>query len=403
MAKGKIIFHVDVNSAFLSWTAVDKLSNGEEIDLRNIAAVIGHDENRGVVLAKSEAAKKHGIITGESIITAKRKCPGITIAPPDFKIYSHFSRCMMELLRDYTPYIEQYSIDECFMDMTNFLDDDPVSAANAIKKRIFNEFGFTVNVGISCNKLLAKMASELKKPNLVHTLYPEEINTKLWPLPVGELFMVGKSTKNKLNELSIYTIGDLAKYNVNILKKVLKNYGTMIWNYANGVDESEVENGDDNEVKIISNSNTFSMDISSRAEAHRALLALCDNVAARLRKTNRFCSCISVNIRDSEFRNYSHQKKLKNPTSSTKVIFDAAKGLFDNIWKREAIRLLGVALSGLENEESYQLSMFGDIRENERNKALDRAIDGIRNKFGDDAIIRSVFLEKKEKKQDGEI
>lgn len=395
MGNERIIFHVDVNSAFLSWTAVDRLKYGDVIDLRTIPAIIGHDESRGVVLAKSELAKKFNIVTGESIYMAKRKCPNIVIVNPDFNIYNHFSKAMMELLGDYTPYIEQYSIDECFMDMTNFLEDEPVKMACNIKKRIHEELGFTVNVGISCNKILAKMASELKKPDRVHTLFTEEIKRKMWPLPVGELFMVGRRSAAKLNEIGIFTIEDLATYNEITLKKLFKSYGSMIWNYANGIDNSEVESNEDYQIKIISNSTTFSRDISNRSEAHRALISLCDNVSARLRKTNRYCKSISVNVRNSDFKNYSHQKKLNNSTDSTKVINDTVKELFDATWKGETIRLLGVALSNLEYEENEQISMFSNVNADEKNKALDKALDDIRAKYGQNAVIRSVFLEKK--------
>jgi DNA polymerase IV len=395
MGSEKIIFHVDVNSAFLSWSAVHRLKGGEEIDLRTIPAIIGHDEGRGVVLAKSELAKKFNIITGESIYVAKRKCPNIVIVNPDFNIYNHFSKAMMELLGDYTPYIEQYSIDECFMDMTNFLEGEPVKMANDIRNRVYEELGFTVNVGISCNKVLAKMGSELKKPNLVHTLFPEEMKTKLWPLPVGELFMVGRRSEAKLKEIGIMTIGDLAKYNEITLKKIFKSYGSLIWNYANGIDNSAIESNDDYQVKIISNSNTFSRDIGNRSEAHRALISLCDNVSSRLRKTNRFCQSISVTVRNSNFKNYSHQRKLKNPTDSTKLIYETAKDLFDAIWKGETIRLLGVALSNLEDEENEQISMFNNVSVDKKSKALDKVMDDIKSKYGENAVIRSVFLENK--------
>ena len=238
------------------------------------------------------------------------------------------------------------------------------------------------------------MASDLKKPDRVHTLFPIEVKDKLWPLGVGELFMVGKRSTAKLNEIGIYTIGDLAGYNVITLTKIFKSYGQMIWNYSNGIDESEVQSSDDYQIKIISNSTTFSRDISNRTEAHRALLSLCDNVSARLRKTNRFCSCISVTVRDSRFKNYSHQRKLKNPTHTTKTIFQISKELFDSIWKGESIRLLGIALSSLEYEENDQISMFGSVKRDEKNKALDKVIDDIRNKYGENSVMRSVFLKK---------
>lgn len=395
MKSDRIIFHVDVNSAFLSWSAVDKLHKGEDLDIRSIVAAIGHDESRGVVLAKSEAAKKFKITTGESIITAKRKCPELVIINPDFTVYSHYSALMVELLRQYTPYVEQYSIDECFLDMTNFLEDEPLIVANSLRERIYNELGFTVNIGISCNKILAKMGSELKKPNRVHTLFPNEMSTKMWPLPVGDLFMVGRKSSAKLNEMGIFTIGELAKYNEFTLKRSFKSYGSTIYRYANGIDDSPVESNEDYEIKIISNSTTFQTDISGRGQAHKAILALVENVSSRLRKSGRFCSCVSVSIRDSNFKNYSHQRKLKNSTDATKQIYDVAVELFDNIWKGEAVRLLGVALSNLEYEAAEQLSIFSNEKVDNKSKELDKVIDQLRGKYGEQAIVRSIFLENK--------
>lgn len=395
MGYGKIIFHVDVNSAFLSWSATDRLLKGEELDIRTIPAVIGHDENRGVVLAKSESAKGFHIVTGESILTAKRKCPELKIIHPDFKIYNHYSSLMVELFNQYTPYVEQYSIDECFLDMTNFLDGEPIAIANNLRERIYNELGFTVNIGISSNKILAKMGSELKKPNRVHTLWREEMETKLWPLPVGELFMVGRKSAKKLNDMGIFTIGELAKYNEVTLKKSFKSYGSMIYKYANGIDESQVESNEDYQIKIISNANTFQVDITCKREAHKALLALVENVASRLRKSEKYCTCISINIRNNNFKNYSHQRKLVNSTDSTKLIYDTAVELFDEIWRGEPIRLLGVALSNLEYEVQQQISMFSDDKQANKNKALDKVIDELRGKFGQQAIVRSIFLENK--------
>lgn len=395
MSGERIIFHVDVNSAFLSWSATDRMHKGEEVDLRTIAAVIGHDESRGVVLAKSEEAKKFRITTGESIITAKRKCSGLVIVKPDFEVYSHYSSLMVELLKQYTPYVEQYSIDECFLDVTNFLEDEPVIVANGLRERIYNELGFTVNIGISCNKILAKMGSELKKPNRVHTLFPKEMPSKLWPLPVGDLFMVGRKSALRLNEMGIFTIGELAKYNELTLKKSFKSYGSTIYRYANGIDDSTVESNDDYQIKIISNATTFQVDIRSREEAHKAILALVENVSTRLRKSGRYCGCVSVSIRNSNFKNYSHQRKLKNPTDETKQIYDTTVELFDNLWKGEAVRLLGVALSNLECDAAEQLSMFSNENIDNKNKALDKVIDELRGKFGEQAIVRSIFLENK--------
>lgn len=382
----KVIFHIDVNSAFLSWSAAEALKNGDAVDIREIPSVIGGDENsrRGVVLAKSNLAKGYGVITGESLYSARKKCPDLKVVPPNFTVYEKCSRAMMELLKEYTPLFQQYSIDECFLDVTKDLIDEPVKMAHIIKDRIQKEFNFTVNVGVSCNKLLAKMASELKKPNMVNTLYPCEIHEKLWPLPVDELFMVGRSTKLKLNSLYIYTIRDLANYNVDILEAKLKSYGRMIYEYANGIDESPVYS-EDCDMKGISSSTTLAVDLESRKQALDILFSLGEELSQRLRSTKKYCSSISVNIKSSDFKNYSHQKKLLNPTDSTKKILETVQELFDEMWKNEPIRLLGVALTNLSDEANYQISIFEDVQ-NPKEKALDEAMDSIRNKYGRDAV-----------------
>lgn len=399
MENTKVIFHVDVNSAFLSWTAVDKLNNGEKVDIRDISSVIGGDEEsrHGIVLAKSTSAKSYGIVTGESLYSARKKCPDVLILPPCFSIYKKCSLNMMNLLKEYTPVIEQYSIDECFMDMSAELKgSEPLEVAENIRVMVKEVLGFTVSVGVSTNKVLAKMASELRKPDKVNTLYPYEIKAKLWPLPVEELFMVGKSAVARLNNIYIHTIGDLANYNVDILEKKFKSYGRTIWQYANGIDNSKVEPINDSEMKVISNSTTLSQDIISMEEANKVIIMLCENIAFRLRKINKCCTSVSVSIRSSNFNNYSHQKKFKTPTDSTKKIVEVARILFAETWRNEPIRLIGVQLSGICNEQYSQISLF-DTDNDEKGKLLDRTIDSIREKYGNDTLKRSIFIEKPKK------
>lgn len=389
MERDRIIFHVDVNSAFLSWTAVEKLRKGEKIDIREIPSVIGGDEasRHGIVLAKSMPAKKYGIVTGESLYSARKKCHELLIFSPSFNIYKESSRKLMSLLKEYTPIIEQYSIDECFMDLTFDIGNlTPLKLAEIIKERVKRELGFTVNIGISSNKLLAKMASELEKPDKINTLYKDEIKTKLWPLPVGELFMVGRSGKEKLNKLFIHNVGELANFNVDILVNKFKSYGKLIWEYANGIDNSRV-NSSEEEVKVISNSVTLSKDISSQEEIKKVLIEISENVSSRLRKIDRCCTSISVSIRTSNFKNYSHQKKLKTPTNCTKNIIETSNIIFIEMWKREPIRLLGIQLSGLCDSEIKQISLFENTSD-EKNASLDKAVDLIRQKYGDSAIKR---------------
>lgn len=393
--ENRFIFHVDVNSAFLSWSASDRIKNGDTLDLRNVPSVVGGDEKsrHGIVLAKSVPAKKYGIVTGESLYSARKKCPEVIIIPPCFRVYKSCSSLLVSLLKEYTPAVEQYSIDECFMDVTYDMFDEPYKMACSIKDRIKSELGFTVSIGVSHNKLLAKMASDLKKPDAVSTIYPSEIQKKMWPLPVEELFMVGKRAKEKLNGMYIFTIGELAQYDMKVLKSKFKSYGELIWKYANGIDESPVRSSD-SELKAISSSNTFSKDITLREEAVREIFLLCENVSARLRKIHKYCGSLSVAIKSSDFRYYSHQKKFGYPTQSTKKVMLLAEELFDEMWKKEPIRLLGVSVSQLHDESIRQISVFDDNSE-EKENALDRAIDLIRCNYGDDSIKRACLMKKK--------
>ena len=394
--KEKLIFHIDVNSAFLSWSATDKLRRGEELDLREIAAVIGGDEEsrRGVVLAKSVPAKKFGIVTGESLFTARKKCGNLVVISPDFRLYERCSKDMREIFRDYTPYVEKVSIDECFLDVTSYNTSREAALALAcdIKDRIKTELGFTVNIGISDVRLLAKMASDFEKPDKIHTLFKNEIQKKMWHLQVGELFMVGRRTVPRLNNLNIFTIGDLAQYDVEILQYHFKSSGLMMWKYANGIDNSEVKSNRD-ELKGISNSTTLSEDIQSKNEAYKVLLTLVEHTATRLRNIRKCCYCISVTIRNREFVDYSRSKTLSNATDSTEEILETVKNLFNELWKGEPIRLLGVSLNNLCEDNFKQMSIF-DVESvhDEKQRALDKTMDNLRRKYGDTVVVKSVLL-----------
>jgi DNA polymerase-4 len=236
--------HIDVNNAFLSWTAIDRLKKGDSVDLRTIPSIIGGDESKrhGIVVAKSNIAKKFGIQTAEPIYMARRKCPSIVIVEADHDLYKRYSDYLYNLFLQYTDKVERFSIDECFLDLTGYLKsgEDLVKLGIEIKERIKKEFGFTVNVGASDDKILAKMASDFEKPDKIHTLFKYEIEEKLWNLPVSEMFMVGKKSIPKLNKIGIKTIGDLAKTDKTILIKNFGKYGYMIWRYANGESKEEV-------------------------------------------------------------------------------------------------------------------------------------------------------------------
>lgn len=396
--KEKLIFHIDVNSAFLSWSAADKLKQGEHIDLRDIASVIGGDEQsrRGVVLAKSMLAKKSGIITGESLFTARKKCANLVVVSPDFRIYEKCSRDMKAIFMDYTPFVEKFSIDECFLDVTSYNTSREAALALAcdIKDRIKSELGFTVNIGMSDVKLLAKMASDFEKPDKIHTLFKSEIKKKLWNLQVGELFMVGSKTVPRLNNLNIFTIGDLAQYDIEFLKYHFKSGGMMMWKYANGIDNSEVKSNK-HELKGISNSTTLSEDINSKNEAYKVLLALVEHTATRLREIKKCCYCICVTIRNHEFIDYSRSKTLSNATDSTEEILKTVKSIFDESWKGEPIRLLGVSLNNLCEDNFKQISIFDmDSVRDKKQRAIDKTMDSLRGKYGEDIVMKSVFLKK---------
>lgn len=409
----KIIFHIDVNSAYLSWSALEKLHSGSDIDLRTIPAIIGGDmaKRHGVVLAKSIPAKAYGIVTGEPIVNAMRKCPNLTLAPPDHHLYSRRSRELMTLLSDISPDIEQVSVDECYMDYTPIKNhySSPEDAAVMIKDRVKTQLGFTVNIGISDRKVLAKMASDFRKPDLVHTLYSYEIQDKMWHLPVSSLFMCGHSSVETLHKLEILTIGDLARADRSIIEAHLKSHGILLWEYANGIDDSKVVTVQA-DAKGIGNSTTLSQDAEDKETVYRVLLSLAESVSHRLRAQNQAAGMISTEIKYHTFKKISHQTTLSAPTNQTDLIYKTACALFDEIWDGTPVRLLGIRSSKLVSAaEPVQLSIF-DLPEAvpahpsdahaepsaKKKEQLDAALDSIRKRFGDDAVVRgSLILNRK--------
>lgn len=393
----RIIFHIDVNSAFLSWEAVYRLAHkGGTLDLREVPSAVGGDitMRHGIILAKSIPAKNYGVKTGESIPEAKQKCPNIILVPPNYNLYERCSRAFMDILRDYSDVVEQYSIDEAFVDMTEscHLFGTPVEAAEQIRERVSRELGFTVNVGVSENKLLAKMASDFKKPNRVHTLWKEEIPVKMWPLAVSDLFFVGRATTQKLFSMGIRTIGELAHTDPGYLKTVLKKQGEVVWGFANGIDLSPVLQ----EVpanKGYGNSTTTPYDVTDGETAKLVLLALAETVGNRLRKDGATVSVISVGIRWTDLSYNSHQKGLKISTNITKEIYENACELFDTLWDGRAIRHLGIHTSRVAAEDAgRQLSLFDEI-DYEKLQRMDSTVDSIRERFGIDAVKRAAFAE----------
>lgn len=391
-----LIFHIDVNSAFLSWESAHRLmQNPHAQDLRLINSVIGGDEEQrhGIVLAKSPSAKKYGIQTGEPLAQARRKCPDLVIAPPNHALYAEYSKRFIRILEEVAPVIEQCSIDEAFCDMTGTtgLYGDPVAFAHKLKDRIYSELGFTVNIGISTNKLLAKMASDFKKPNLVHTLFPEEIPTKLWPLPLEDLYGIGKSSAKRLHSLGFRSIGDLAHANKQYLISNFKSQGEYIWNSANGIASADLTYIPPAN-KGYGNSITLPYDITDTDTANRILLSLCETVGARIRAEDAYISVVQVQIVDCEFVHHSRQTTLPSTTNVTEKIYDCAKQLFAEGWDYTPIRLLGVSTSKASNESYEQYNLF-DRDKFERLSKLNSAIDKIRSKYGDDSIKRACFVE----------
>lgn len=395
----RVIFHVDVNSAFLSWTATYRIKVlGETLDLREIpSAVAGDRENRqGVILAKSQPAKKCGVKTGEPIFQALKKCPELTVVPPDYALYVEASRHFTALLRQFAPVVEQYSIDEAWADMTGTegLYGSPVAAAEMLRQKIYDELGFTVNIGISTNKLLAKMAGDFEKPNKVHTLYPWEIEKKLWPLPVRELFMVGPATEKKLHLLGIETIGQLAQADPKLIRQKLYKPGLALWNSANGrYSDTLLPVPEDN--KGYGNATTLPADVTDAAQAYRVLLSLCETVGTRMRRDKKSARCIAVSLRTKDFVNFSHQTTLANATDSTEELFRHACRIFDEAWDGETpLRQLGVQATRLEERGLRQYDLFSVIsaEDYERKAKLDNTVDDLREKYGEGILRRARFV-----------
>ena len=390
-----VIFHIDVNSAFLSWEAVYRIHHlGGNLDLRDIPSAVGGDitKRHGIILAKSIPAKKYNIKTGESVPEALRKCPDLVLVPPNYNLYQKSSKAFMNILKEYGPVVEQYSIDEAYIDMTGTesLFGKPEDVANVIRERINKELGFTVNIGISNNKVLAKMASDFRKPDKVHTLWLSEIKDKMWTLPASELFFVGRATTRKLNNLGIKTIGELAQTDLSIIKSHLGKHGEVIWSFANGIDFSAVEPVPPPN-KGYGNSTTIAFDVTDPNTAKLVLLSLAETVSARLRDDNVKIKVISVGIRDYNLGYYSHQKKLKAATNITREIYESACQVFDEMWDKVPIRHLGIHTSQVVTEEIRQLNLFDDL-DYEKLERLDRAVDDIRKRFGADSIVRASFI-----------
>lgn len=391
----RIVMHVDVNSAYLAWEAVHRLENGSTLDLRDIPSIVGGDPKtrRGIVLAKSIPAKRYNIQTGETLHAAFQKCPHLTSVKPSYGLYMKCSNAMKALLERYVGSIQRFSIDEFFIEITDCkrMYGDYLLLAHQLKDAIYTELGFSVNVGISNNKLLAKVASDFTKPNRVHTLFPHEIQDKMWPLPVGDLYMVGRQTVPKLHQLGIYTIGDLAKSDRDFIRFKLKKHGLMIHDFAHGIEDSALRGDTQVGVKGIGNSTTISYDVTQASDAYMVLLSLTEMVGMRLREANYLAGLVAVSIRSHDLSHYSHQRQLSFQTDTTLSLFEVVKSLFDEAWQGEPIRHLGVRVSSFSPKTFYQYSLLDPLHI-EKKRTLDATLDALRLRYGNRTVQRACFV-----------
>ena len=386
----RIIMHIDVNNAFLSWTALYLLEQGYQTDIRNIEAIIAGDPKKrsGIVLAKSTPAKRKGVKTAETIYEAKRKCPNLKIFKPTYEMYKRKSEELFKILKSYTPDIEKASIDESYLDYGKIKNiyGNELEFAKKLQNQIKEELGFTVNIGIANNKLCAKMASDFTKPNRIHTLYKNEIKQKMYTLPIENLFGVGKQTAEKLKYLNIKTIKDLATKDEYSLRKIFKNQAKHLIEIANGIDNSEVDSSE-YKPKGISHELTLKEDTTSKQELYKYLRILSEMVSKRIRKENKYAKVICVILKDNKFKRYSHQKKLKNQVNSYNEIYNYSKEILNEFYKNEKIRLIGIRLDDLKEEKAYQTSLFD--KEPEKDEKIDKIIDQINDKYGKPVLKRA--------------
>ncbi len=388
-----IIMHIDVNNAFLSWSAIYMLKNGYNEDIRYQESVIGGDEKarRGIVLAKSMVAKARGVKTAETLKEAKRKCNDLKVYPPNYKFYKYMSKKMFDLISGYIPDIEILSIDECFADYSKVKNiyGDEIKFAYKLKKEIKQQLGFSVNIGVANNRLCAKMASDFLKPDRVHTLYQYEIENKMYPLPIERLYGVGKKTAIKLRNININTIGDLAHYDIKLLSIYFKNQAQKLIDSARGISDSMIilKNRDTS----ISNSTTLSYNVNSLDDINVVLQVLVENVCISLRKKKKYASVVNVVLKDKFFKTKQHQKKLLNATDNTDIIYDVSKKLVNELYHDESIRLIGVGLSKLKDNKNYQISIFDKDVENNN---LDKVVDSLKLKYGTNIIKKASIVNK---------
>lgn len=392
----RVIFLVDMNAFFIGCEALRNPS------LKSRPAAVAGDPKRrsGIILTANYEARKYGVKTTMTIYQAEKLCPEIVLVPPDRKLYEEKSREVMELFGQFTPIVEQNSIDEAWLDLTGCENiwGKPTEIAKNIMARINNELGLWCSIGISENKFLSKMAADLRKPQGISEIWLSEIKQKLWPLPVGDLYGIGKQTASKLHAMGFRTIGDLASIGKEILRTQFGKYGGEIYLLANGFDNSPVVPHEDGEMKSIGRSTTLPQDISDLKSAKDKVAELAEEVGADLRRHGKKCTTIQITIKHADFKTITRQKTIA-PTNLTKQIIAIANELLQKNWTNRAARLLGVSVSGFERTlEGTQLSLFGqqDNSSSEKEEKLERTVDIIRDKYGNDSVKRAVFLHRDE-------
>ena len=361
----RVIFHIDVNSAFLSWTAVKLMREGKP-DIRLVPSVVSGDPNdrRSIITAASIPAKKLGIKTAQPVSMALRTYPQLLIVGGDWAWYKECSEGFISICRRYSPVLQQFSIDECFIDMSlRCRSDEAVEVATRLKDEIRDRLGFTVNVGIGSNKLLAKMASDFEKPDKVHTLWESEVQEKMWPLGVRDLLWVGKKTEERLLAYGIRTIGDLAKLGMGPLTRLVgRKFALQLHENANGRDDSPVET-ESAEAKSYSAERTFSQDLSDPKDIDKALFNVACIVAHRIRRDDFRASTVSMFIKYKDFSVAQKQCQISQPTDVTAVILNEARRMLSEVWDGwTPIRQVGLGVSKLTHENAVQMSLFEDPR-----------------------------------------
>ncbi len=382
----RTILHCDCNSYFASVESVGRP------ELKSVPmAVCGDPESRhGIILAKNELAKKCGVQTAETIRQALVKCPSLVLVAPHHHKYGEFCRRINAIYAEYTDLVEAFSIDESWLDVTNCPDSpDGPELADVLRRRVRDEIGITISVGVSFNKTFAKMGSDYKKPDATTVITRDNFRDIIWPLPVSDMLFIGRATVAELGRVGIKTIGDLAREDRGRICALLGRAGEAAWGRANGIDDDPVKRiGESAPPKSIGNSITFMHDLKGRDEVRSGLLMLCDQVGARLRRQNMYCSTLQVQIKDPYLKTIQRQKTLPASINTTKEIFSAAFDILCSTWPEGApIRLLSVTASGLTREALYQFSLLDEAAaKSEKLERLDGAMDKIRAKYGKSAI-----------------